>query len=157
MSQEKNRYKATIAGKSYTIIGKETKEHMDIVMDVVNQQLEEILQYSPQMTEEQSAILLAVNTVSDQIKKQEQILNLTQKLNELNEKLSGLEKNAEHTAELEARLNRITEMEQQAQKVLQEKGDAAQVTSHIEAQKIINQQVKEKIQQNQEKSNEKGS
>ena len=76
MAHEKTRYKAVIANQTYTIIGRETKHHMDIVTKLINEQLAELKQLSPQMDNEQAAILMAVNALSDQLKKQERILEL---------------------------------------------------------------------------------
>lgn len=79
MTEQKKRYKAVIANQSYTIIGRESKEHMDMVTRLVNDQLLEIMQLSPQTDQEQASILLAINAVSDQLKKQEQLLVLQKK------------------------------------------------------------------------------
>ena len=49
---------------------------MDMVTRLVNDQLLEIMQLSPQTDQEQASILLAINAVSDQLKKQEQLLVL---------------------------------------------------------------------------------
>ena len=38
-SNEKTRYKAIIADHTYTIIGQESKQHMDLVTKIVNEQL----------------------------------------------------------------------------------------------------------------------
>ena len=83
MTEQKKRYKAVIANQSYTIIGRESKEHMDMVTRLVNDQLLEIMQLSPQTDQEQASILLAINAVSDQLKKQEQLLVLQKKVDEL--------------------------------------------------------------------------
>ena len=42
MSQSKKRYKAVIGDKNYTIIGNESKAHMDAVVSLANHQLEMI-------------------------------------------------------------------------------------------------------------------
>ena len=42
MPSPKTRYKANIDGQTYTIIGHESKEHMDLVVRLVNEQLNEI-------------------------------------------------------------------------------------------------------------------
>ncbi len=70
MAHEKTRYKAVIADQNYTIIGRETKHHMDIVTNLINEQLKELKDLSPQIDNEQAAILMAVNALSDQLKKQ---------------------------------------------------------------------------------------
>ena len=42
MPSPKTRYKAIIDGQTYTIIGHESKEHMVLVVRLVNEQLNEI-------------------------------------------------------------------------------------------------------------------
>ena len=49
MAHEKTRYKAVIADQTYTIIGRETKHHMDIVTNLINEQLKELKELSPQI------------------------------------------------------------------------------------------------------------
>lgn len=71
----KKRYKATIQGKDYTIVGTKSDTHMDVVIDTINQQLEQIKELSEKITNEEAAILVAVNAVSDQIEMQEEILS----------------------------------------------------------------------------------
>ena len=59
-----------IADQTYTIIGQESKQHMDMVTKLINEQLAELKELSPQLDNEQAAILLAVNAFSDQLKRQ---------------------------------------------------------------------------------------
>lgn len=70
----KKRYKATIQGKDYTIVGTKSDAHMDAVIDVIDEQLEQIKELSEKITNEEAAILVAVNAVSDQIEMQEKVL-----------------------------------------------------------------------------------
>ena len=70
----KKRYKATIQGKDYTIVGTKSDAHMDVVIDVIDEQLEQIKELSEKITNEEAAILVAVNAVSDQIEMQEKVL-----------------------------------------------------------------------------------
>ncbi|MBM9832484.1 cell division protein ZapA, partial [Enterococcus faecalis] len=107
MTEQKKRYKAVIANQSYTIIGRESKEHMDMVTRLVNDQLLEIMQLSPQTDQEQASILLAINAVSDQLKKQEQLLVLQKKVDELRGQ-------AIKATELENRIKRIEAIESEA-------------------------------------------
>lgn len=141
MAEEKKRYKATIANQSYTIIGKESKRHMDMVIQLVNDQLNEIKQMSPQIDNEQAAILLAVNAISDQVKKQEEILKLEKQVVELKQRTIKV-------TELENRVKRIEAIEKEAQQVLKEKGaEDVAITNHVEAQQILNENRKKQIQQ----------
>ena len=141
MTEQKKRYKAVIANQSYTIIGRESKEHMDMVTRLVNDQLLEIMHLSPQSDQEQASILLAINAVSDQLKKQEQLLFLQKKVDELRGQ-------AIKATELENRIKRIEAIESEARKVLDETGRSdVEIHNHVEAQQILNEQRKRKIQE----------
>ena len=141
MTEQKKRYKAVIANQSYTIIGRESKEHMDMVTRLVNDQLLEIMQLSPQTDQEQASDLLAINAVSDQLKKQEQLLVLQKKVDELRGQ-------AIKATELENRIKRIEAIESEARKVLDETGRSdVEIHNHVEAQQILNEQRKRKIQE----------
>ena len=141
MTEQKKRYKAVIANQSYTIIGRESKQHMDMVTKLVNDQLREIMDLSSQVDKEQAAILLAVNAISDQLKKQEQLLNLQNKVDELRSQ-------AIKATELENRIKRIEAIESEARKVLDETGRGdVEIHNHVEAQQILNEQRKRKIQE----------
>lgn len=141
MAHEKTRYKAVIANKIYTIIGRETKHHMDIVTKLINEQLAELKQLSPQMDNEQAAILMAVNALSDQLKKQERILELEEETAELKKKMIKF-------TELENRVKRIEAIENEAREVLKENGQADHtIKNHVEAQQILNEKRKGQIKQ----------
>jgi len=141
MTEQKKRYKAVIANQSYTIIGRESKEHMDMVTRLVNDQLLEIMQLSPQTDQEQASILLAINAVSDQLKKQEKLWVLQKKVDELRGQ-------AIKATELENRIKRIEAIESEARKVLDETGRSdEEIHNHVEAQQILNEQRKRKIQE----------
>ncbi|WP_143463286.1 cell division protein ZapA [Levilactobacillus enshiensis] len=68
MTEDTHRFKAVIAGKSYTIVGQATDEHMRAVTDVLNEQLTQLKQLAPNMSKEDAAILMAFNAISDQLK-----------------------------------------------------------------------------------------
>ena len=141
MAHEKTRYKAVIANQTYTIIGRETKHHMDIVTKLINEQLAELKQLSPQMDNEQAAILMAVNALSDQLKKQERILELEEETAELKKKMIKF-------TELENRVKRIKAIENEAREVLKENGQADHtIKNHVEAQQILNEKRKGQIKQ----------
>ena len=141
MAHEKTRYKAVIANQTYTIIGRETKHHMDIVTKLVNDQLMELKQLSPQMDNEQAAILMAVNALSEQLKKQEQLL-------ELNEEVAQLKKKMIKFTELENRVKRMEAIENEAREVLKENGQPdREIKNHVEAQQILNEKRKGQIKQ----------
>ena len=141
MAHEKTRYKAVIANQTYTIIGRETKHHMDIVTKLINEQLAELKQLSPQMDNEQAAILMAVNALSDQLKKQERILELEEETAELKKKMIKF-------TELENRVKRMEAIENEAREVLKENRQADYtIKNHVEAQQILNEKRKGQIKQ----------
>lgn len=142
--EENKRYKATIAGNTYTIIGKESHYHMDIVNQLANEQLETIMKNAPKLSTEQAAILLAINTLSVQIKQQETILDLKKDISDLEDEL-------EKMMGLEERLSNIESREKEMRKkILQEnrKLTDEEMLNQIEIQKIVNEQAKEKIKRN---------
>jgi len=141
VSNQKIRYKARIAGQTYTIIGNEETSHMDMVSKIVNEQLKELKQQSPSMTTDDAAILLAINAVSDQLKKQEELLLLQKKTEELRRK-------AIKVTELENKLQRIEGIEAEAKQALERTGQKnTEIKSYAQAQQILNEEHKRKIQQ----------
>ncbi|MBO1308456.1 cell division protein ZapA [Enterococcus sp. 669A] len=135
-----NRYKATVAGQTYTIIGQETKQHMDMVLALVNEQLNEIKDLSPEITAEKAAILLAINAVSDQVKKQEELL-------QLKKHQADLKRRAARSVELENKIKKIEAIEAEAKSIMQQNGqNNAQIRNHVEAQQVVNENRKREIQ-----------
>ncbi|MFD1899798.1 cell division protein ZapA [Enterococcus termitis] len=140
MVKEKTRYKAVIADHTYTIIGQESKQHMDLVTKLVNEQLAEIKHISPQTNDEQASVLLAINAISDQLKKQEKTINLEKEVAEYKKKTIRL-------AELENRIKRIEAIEEEARDVLKKNGqEDVEIHNHMEAQQILNENRKKQIQ-----------
>lgn len=140
MAHEKTRYKAVIADQTYTIIGQESKQHMDMVTKLINEQLAELKELSPQLDNEQAAILLAVNAFSDQLKRQEKNLNLIKEVTELKQKMVRF-------TEMENRIKRIEAIENEARAVLEENGSDHEIKNHVEAQQILNEKRKGQIKQ----------
>ena len=148
MSSPKTRYKANIDGQSYTIIGHESKEHMDLVVRLVNEQLNEIKSLSPQIDNEQAAILVSVNAISDQLKKQAKIMELEKENQELHQKTIKL-------VELENRIKRIEAIEKEAKEVLEKNGQTeVEIQNHVQAQQILNEERKRSIQEKSSQSQE---
>ncbi|WCJ46632.1 cell division protein ZapA [Levilactobacillus brevis] len=52
MTEDTHRFKAVIAGKTYTIVGQATDEHMRAVTEVLNEQFTQLKQLSPNMSKE---------------------------------------------------------------------------------------------------------
>jgi cell division protein ZapA len=68
LTEEKRRFKAEIAGKSYTIIGPGSTAHFQATTELLNQQLTQIQQLAPDLSLQDAAVLLAFNALSDQVK-----------------------------------------------------------------------------------------
>jgi cell division protein ZapA len=135
-----NRYKAIVAGRTYTIIGQESKQHMDMVTALVNEQLNEIMSLSPGITQEKATMLLAINAVSDQLKKQEALMKLEKQQN-------TLEGQAAHNLELENRIKKIEAIEAEAKEIMRKNGkENVPIRNHVEAQQIVNENRKREIQ-----------
>ena len=135
-----NRYKAIVAGQTYTIIGQESKQHMDMVTALVNEQLEEILSLSPEITPEKAATLLAINAISDQLKKQEALIKLEK------QQLT-LDGQTAHNLELENRIKKIEAIEAEAKEIMRKNGkEDVPIRDHVEAQQIVNENRKREIQ-----------
>ena len=139
MPAAKKRYKAGINNQTYTIIGHESSQHMDMVTKLVNDQLKEIKGLSASINTEEAAILLAINAISDQLKKQEELLKLQKKNRELKAQ-------AQKANELANRLKRIEAIETEAKQVLEQTGRSDVVIhNHLEAQQILNEHRKQEI------------
>ncbi|MBO0411592.1 cell division protein ZapA [Enterococcus hulanensis] len=135
-----NRYKAIVAGQTYTIIGQESKQHMDMVTALVNEQLNEIMSLSPEITQEKAAMLLAINAVSDQLKKQEALMKLEKQQ-------YTLDGQAAHNLELENRIKKIEAIEAEAKEIMRRNGkENVPIRNHVEAQQIVNENRKREIQ-----------
>lgn len=140
MTKQKNRFKAVIDNQTYIIIGPETTEHMNMVTKLVNEQLNELKELASQTNSEQAAILLAFNAISDQVKKQEQLLSLMKENDELR-------KRAVKVVELENRIKRIEAIEVEAKEALERNGRSdLEIHNHVEAQQFLNAERKRKIQ-----------
>lgn len=79
----KKRFKARIADKDYTIVGTLSATHLNTVVDLVNQQIEQLTELAPDLTNADRSILMAVNAVSDQLVKEKRIIELEAELAEL--------------------------------------------------------------------------
>lgn len=139
MPAAKKRYKAVINNQTYTIIGRESSQHMDMVTKLVNDQLREIKGLSASINAEEAAILVAINAISDQLKKQEELLKLQKKNRELKEQ-------AQKANELSNRIKRIEAIETEAKQVLEQTGRGdVEIHNHLEAQQILNEHRKQEI------------
>lgn len=89
MSNDKLRYKATIAGKEYTIIGARSVKHMQVVEKTVDNQLKQITKLTRGLDPERRAVLAAVNAVSDQIEMQIKLHEMEAEIEKLEKKLTN--------------------------------------------------------------------
>lgn len=87
MSDNKIRYKATIAGKEYTIIGARSVKHMQVVEKTVDDQLKQIERLTKGLEPERRAVLAAVNAVSDQIEMQIKMRHMEEEIEQLKKQL----------------------------------------------------------------------
>lgn len=141
--EEKKRYKAIINGKTYTIIGPEGKSQLDIVTQTVQTQLKELKQLSPDITVEDAAILMAINAVNDQVKKQRELL-------EIKKELAKVKVDQEELETLRNKVKKMLEVEEKARIALKAAGKEAVVENPLQAQQILNQLQKQKIRSKSE-------
>lgn len=66
----KKRFKAKIGEKDFTLIGTASEEHMTAVTKILNDELNKIKSQNNRISDEDAAILLAFNAISDQLDKQ---------------------------------------------------------------------------------------
>ena len=91
MSKDKIRYKATIAGKEYTIIGARSVKHLQVVEKTLDEQLKQIEKLTKGLEPERRAVLAAVNAVSDQIEMQIKMQNMEEELLLLKQQLGTVQ------------------------------------------------------------------
>lgn len=82
MAEEKRRYRAKLGDREFTIVGKSSIAHMEAVAEVLNEQLAQIEKLAPKLSKEDQALLLAYNSISDQLKKQVEMDNILDKKNQ---------------------------------------------------------------------------
>lgn len=81
VSQKPSRFKTTIDGRTYTIVGRKTQEHIRTVSELLNDELSELKKVTHQLDREERAILLAINAKSEQLEMQKKVIELEEKLN----------------------------------------------------------------------------
>lgn len=111
MAEDKRRYKATIAGRTYTIVAKKSEEHLKVVSELANGRITQLKSAMPDLDVEQRSILVAVNAISETISKQAE-------LDELQGKIAHLEK--EHEKQLKM-ITAKSSIENQAEILKEEK------------------------------------
>ncbi|MFD1126361.1 cell division protein ZapA [Lentilactobacillus raoultii] len=73
---EKRRFKTTIGGKKYILVGKGSDEHLQAVSDLLNEQLTQLRRAMPNASDEQRAILSAFNAISKQFELEERLTKI---------------------------------------------------------------------------------
>lgn len=81
--QNKQKYRVNIDGENYTIVGKYSPEHIENVVAIVNQQLSQLAELDASLSVKDRAILMAVNAISDQVVKEQKIMTLEEKIDQL--------------------------------------------------------------------------
>lgn len=87
VSKDKVRYKATIAGKEYTIIGARSVKHLQVVEKTLDEQLKQIEILTKGLDPERRAVLAAVNAVSNQIEMQIKMQSIEEEMQLLKQQL----------------------------------------------------------------------
>ena len=83
MANEKRRTKVVTNGKEYTIVGEKSSAHIEVVAETLNKQLADLNKLSTMLSKEEQAILVAVNAVSSEIESHQKVLQLEEKIKEL--------------------------------------------------------------------------
>lgn len=98
-----------IDGKSYTIIGTKSDQHMNTVVSLIQHQLDQLGELSPQLPTREKAILLSINAVSKQLEKQQEIEQLEMKLKEIEQQLADVQKHLYKSTRLSQESKRLIE------------------------------------------------
>lgn len=85
MSEGKRRFKATIAGQTYTIVGPRSTQHMRVVAETVDEQMKQLTKMTKGLDAEKKAMLMAINAVSDQLEMKKKVAELEEKVKQLEE------------------------------------------------------------------------
>ena len=91
VNQPKTRVKATISGKSYTIIGRKSQQEMQSIVRVLQEQLDQITRVSDKLSTEEVALLAAINAISNQFEKQEEVVALKKRVEQLEKELRTIQ------------------------------------------------------------------
>lgn len=138
------RYKALIEGKSYTIIGNETKSQLDRVTVLLNEQLKELKTKAKALTTEEAAILMAINAINEQFHKEKAYLMIKKENDTLKQQIEALKV-------VEEKVKKYEELEKKAKQVVKkQQGIEKDRIDPIEAQKVLNEVQKQRIKEKSE-------
>ena len=107
---QKQRYKAKIAGKEYVIVGQRSRQHMNAVVDLLNGQLEQLAELTPELSVADRSILMAINALSDQLVQERRLADLETQVQELEgqldqKKTSPIQKNQTNSSSVQGTLD----------------------------------------------------
>ncbi|WP_080146860.1 cell division protein ZapA [Marinilactibacillus piezotolerans] len=88
MPEEKRRFKAEIAGQTYTIVGPRSEKHMQVVAQTVDEQMTLLQKMTKGLDTEKRAMLMAINAVSDQLEMKKKVTKLEDRIAELEHQLA---------------------------------------------------------------------
>ena len=69
---ERKKVNVTINNRSYTIVGRESQEHVELIAKLVDEKMKEIYEANKHLDSTKLAVLTAVNTMNDYIKLKEE-------------------------------------------------------------------------------------
>ena len=101
LSEIKKRFKTTIQGKNYVIVGTKPQAHMKAAAELVEEQLEQLKKLSDGLDGERRAILMAINAISKQLELQEKLNDLEEKNRLLEEQLNDKQPAEKKDSEIE--------------------------------------------------------
>lgn len=78
--ERKSRFRTKIDGNTYTIVGPKSQKHMKTVVELVSEQLDSLKSITNGLDSEKRAVLLAINTVSEQLELQKKVIELEEKI-----------------------------------------------------------------------------
>mgnify|MGYP001340817358 FL=1 len=114
---ERNKVNVRIAGKDYTLVGKETEEYIQKVALYVDKKLNTIMNQNSKLSTSMASVLAAINIADDYFKACENIDNLSRELNSLREEIQKLrDENTSLANENEVLINKNTNYQLQLAK-----------------------------------------
>ncbi|MBO1002710.1 cell division protein ZapA [Pseudogracilibacillus auburnensis] len=83
-NKERTKISVKINKRTYTIVGTESKDHVELVAKLVNNKMDEIYQANKHLDTTKLAVLTAINTMNDYLKLKEEYEELLTLLEEEN-------------------------------------------------------------------------
>lgn len=73
---ERNKVTVTINKRTYTIVGTESREHVELIAKLVDDKMQEIYESNKHLDSTMLAVLTAINTMNDHVKLKEEFEEL---------------------------------------------------------------------------------